>query len=158
MDFLLFMGEKEKEILELIYKAQFSVEENTPLCLLGDQFFGFLKKEQKRVVICTNNAKKMGGYNFPKALSDEESHTTKILVRRAIRHEAVHVAQMCNNGNILDLTKQENIKLHPFKKGALKGSTRISGSKEKEREAYWMEDRPRQVIYALKKYCLKKTN
>ena len=57
MEFLLFLTAKEKEILELIYKAQFSVEENTPLCLLGKKYVGFVKKRQKTVVICTQNIK-----------------------------------------------------------------------------------------------------
>ena len=64
LDFITFLSAKEKDILDLIYKAQYSVEENTPLCLLGDKFFGFLKKRTKTVVICTENAKEYGGYNF----------------------------------------------------------------------------------------------
>ena len=51
-------------MIDLIYKAKFTIEENTPLCLLGDKFFGFLKLKQKSVVICTENAKKIGGYYF----------------------------------------------------------------------------------------------
>ena len=55
MEFLLFLTAKEKEILELIYKAGFTVEENTPLCLIGKKYVGFTKKWQRSVVICTQN-------------------------------------------------------------------------------------------------------
>ena len=62
MEFLLFLSSRDKEILELINRARFSVEENTPLCLMGKKYFGFLKKRQRRVVICTKNAMDAGGY------------------------------------------------------------------------------------------------
>ena len=48
----LVLADKEKEILNYIYKAGFQVEENTPLCLLSKKFFGFLKKEKKTVEVC----------------------------------------------------------------------------------------------------------
>ena len=35
MEFIDFLNSKEKEILNLIYQANYSAEENTPLCLLG---------------------------------------------------------------------------------------------------------------------------
>ena len=62
MEFLLFLTSKEKEILELIEKAGFSIEENTALCFLGENYVGFTKKRQKAVVICTNNILHMYGY------------------------------------------------------------------------------------------------
>ncbi len=153
MEFLLFLTAKDKEILDLIYKANFSVEENTPLCLLGEKFFGFLKKKQRKVVICTKNAMNIGGYFIPKSRG-EDYNQTSIYIRTALRHEAVHVAQSCNNGQPLNLFKDKKIKLHPYKKDALKKSTLVSGSREKEREAYWMEDKPKLVRSALIKYCL----
>ncbi len=155
MEFLLFLNTNEKEILSLIYKANFSVEENTPLCLLGENFFGFLKRKQKRVVICTKNAMNIGGYWIPKGIRDNDYDATGAIVRRALRHEAVHVAQSCNKGNLLNIDQGRNLKLHPYKVEALRGSIKISqGSKAREYEAYLIEDKPKLVITALKKYCL----
>ena len=151
MDFLLFLKANEKTILELVYKSEYSVEENTPLCLLGDKFFGFLKKKQKRIVICTENAKNYGGYYFPKINKDDDFDKTGIYIRRALRHEAVHIAQACNDGKVINIAK---IKMHPFKMEALEGSTKVSGARDKEYEAYSLEDKPRLIIKALKKYCL----
>ena len=68
-----------QEIKNLIQKAEYSIEENTPLCLLGDKYFGFLKREQKTIVICTNNAKKIGGHSITKALQDNGFDKTKII-------------------------------------------------------------------------------
>ncbi len=154
MEFLEFLTTKDKQVLELITKAGFSVEENTPLCLLGEKFFGFLKKKQKTVVICTRNAKQVGGYFLPGIDKENDYNPTRIYITRALRHEAVHVAQSCKRGNLLSAAQAKMIELHPFKKKALKGSTRVSGNKKNELEAYWMEDKPRLVINALKKYCL----
>ena len=102
MEFLLFLASKEKEILELIQKANYTVEENTPLCLIGKEFFGFLKNKQKKVVICTKNAMQYGGYT-PLRPDPEDNFKTGLMIRRALRHESVHIAQECNNGNLLNL-------------------------------------------------------
>ena len=153
MEFLIFLNSKEKEILELISKAQYSVEENTPLCLLGTEFFGFLKKEKKTIVICTENAKKYGGFNFSHQRQDPRDSKTGIYIRRALRHEAVHVAQNCNGGELLDLGLKKKLIIHPYKIEALKGSTSVSGSRSREYQAYSMEDKPRLIINSLKKYC-----
>ncbi len=154
MEFLLFLGEKEKEILDLIYKAQYSLEENTPLCLIGKEFFGFLKKNQKRIVICTNNAKEYTGYSWPRVNKEDVKAKTGIYIRRALRHEAVHVAQACNNGKPVRFDNNKEFKIHPYKIDALQGSAKLSGNKEKEYQAYALEDKPKYVIKALKKYCL----
>ena len=154
MEFLLLLSANDKEIMDLIYKTGFSVEENTPLCLLGDKFFGFYKKKQQTVVICTKNAMKVGGYSIPKNRIHDDYNQTSIYIRRALRHEAVHVAQSCNNGKPLKMNGEKGYKLHPYKIDALKNSTMLSGNREKEYEAYWMEDRPKLVIKSLKKYCL----
>ena len=155
MEFLGFLTAQDKEILNLIYKAQYSVEENTPLCLLGKRFFGFLKRKQKTVVICTQNAKDVSGYSMPKFDGDydRERGRAKLYITRALRHEAIHVAQDCNNGNLLKIFNKNNSKLHPFKIDALKGSTAVSGNRDKEYEAYFLEDKPKVVISSLKKFC-----
>lgn len=152
MEFLLFLNSNEKEILNLINKANYTVEENTPLCLIGKKFFGFLKNEQKKVVICTKNAKEYGGYHLFRT-NPEDNFKTGLMIRRALRHEAVHIAQQCNNGNLLGLQKNKSLKLSEQKLEAFQGSYRLTGQKEKEYEAYLIEDQPKKIISELKKYC-----
>ncbi len=155
MEFILFLAAKEKEILELINKAGFSVEENTPLCFLGDRYVGFIKKRQRTVVICTENAKINNGYFLPGPSHNNAKNRTAISIRKALRHEATHVAQDCNDSQLLGIFKQ-NINIHKwYKRNAIIASTSIGNIKEqREAEAYYMEDRPNTVISALKKYCL----
>ena len=153
LEFLVFLTAKDKEIVDLVYKAKFSFEENTALCLLGKRYFGFTKNKQKRVVICTNNAMEIGGHFMPRSNIQDNSDRTYLYIRRVLRHEAVHVAQSCNEGKALNMFPKEKMRIHPYKENALKGSAKLSGKREKEIEAYWMEDKPRYVINALKKYC-----
>ncbi|KGG12631.1 MULTISPECIES: hypothetical protein [Prochlorococcus] len=153
MEFLVFLNHHEKEILELIYKANYSVEENSPLCLLGDKFFGFLKKRQRKIVICTKNAMKYGGYQFSRNMPNNDNFKTGLMIRRALRHESVHIAQECNKGEPLNLGLKSNAKISQQKIEAYRGSVKLTGEKEKEYEAYLIEDQPRSVINVLKKYC-----
>ena len=153
LEFILFLNPHEERIIELIQKANYKLEENTPLCLIGSEFFGFLQKKHKKVVICTENAKKYGGYKFAKQPNSTESFTTARMIRRAVRHEAIHVAQECNDGEVLNFAKENNIKISPYKLNAFRGSVELVGQEDKEYEAYSLEDRPRYVISLLQKYC-----
>tara|TARA_Y100001968_G_scaffold333713_1_gene398617 strand:- start:8668 stop:9132 length:465 start_codon:yes stop_codon:yes gene_type:complete len=154
MEFLLFLSSRETEILNLIQKSGYSVEENTPLCLLGDEYVGFFKRRQKRVVICTNNAKRKAGYFVPRYQESDEFHNTAIYIRRALRHESVHVAQQCNKDNLIEIDSKKKLKINPYKLKALEGSTNISGKREHEYQAYTLEDNPKLIVKALKRYCL----
>ena len=44
--------------------------------------------------------------------------------------------------------------MNALKNEALKGSIKISGDVDKERQAYILEDKPKLVIKVLEKYCL----
>ena len=44
--------------------------------------------------------------------------------------------------------------MNPAKIDALKGSKKISGEEEKEKQAYILEDKPKLLKRELKKYCL----
>jgi len=154
MEFILFMSTIDKEIVELINKANYSIKENTTLCLIGKQFMGFHNRRKKEIIICTGNAKKLGGYKDDIYIRNNENHKTKLYLRRALRHEATHLAQACNDNNLTNIIKNIDKKIHPSKLKALKESVRISGKLNKEIEAYVMEDKPKVVKQAIEKYCL----
>ena len=151
MEFILFLSKIDKEIIELINKSNNSIEENTALCLLDKKFVGFYKKREKTIVICTKNAKRLGGYREGKRY---DNHKTNIYIRRALRHEATHLVQSCNKDKITGIIKNIEDKIHARKLKALNSSVKISGNYEKELEAYVMEDKPRKVKEILKAYCL----
>ncbi len=152
MEFIAYLDKYEIEIIRLIEKAGYSAEENTPLCLLGKEYVGFIKKKQKRLIICTNNVKQRIGLKHIKTKRIDSLDKVSLHIKKALRHEAVHIAQECNNGNLLNLKR--TLRFNPSKLNALKGSIEISGNEEKEKEAYILEDRPKLVINELKKYCL----
>ena len=151
MEFILFLSKIDKEIIELINKSNNSIEENTALCLINKRYVGFFKKREKAIVICTENAKKLGGYREGKGY---DNHKTNIYIRRALRHEATHLVQSCNNNEPTGIIKNIEDRIHKGKLKALNSSVQLSGKYEKELEAYVMEDKPRKVKEILKNYCL----
>ena len=153
MEFIIFLSKIDKEIIELIKKANYSIEENAPICLIDKRFIGFHKKTEKRIIICTNNAKKITNYRKIKK-HNNDNYKTKLYIRRGLRHEATHMAQSCNSGKLTGIIKNLDQKIHRNKLNALNSSVKISGNLEKEIEAYVMEDKPRKVKKAIEKYCL----
>ena len=151
MEFILFLSKIDKEIIELINKSNHSIKENTSLCFIDRKFVGFFKKREKSVIICTENAKELSGY---KKNNTNDNHKTKLYIRRALRHEATHLAQSCNKNNAIGDIKNIENKIHKSKLKALNSSIKISGNYKKELEAYYMEDKPRKVKQMIKSYCL----
>ena len=43
MEFILYLSKIDKEIIDLINKANYSIQENTALCLIDKKFVGFFK-------------------------------------------------------------------------------------------------------------------
>jgi len=154
MEFILFLNKLDKDIFELIMKANYSIEENSPLCLIDKQYIGFHNKIEKTIVICTKNAKNITNFTDKRRSNNKDNHKTRLYIRRALRHEATHMVQSCNGDKIIGNINEIKQKINKTKEKAIKSSVRISGNLEKELEAYMMEDRPRQVKKAIIKYCL----
>ena len=152
MEFIEFLDRTEVEIIKMVEKAGYKTAEDTKLCLLSENYVGFLNKRKKEIIICTSNAKKREGYTLLRKTDKHIFERTALHIKKALRHEAVHVAQECNNGKILQIEKK--LSMNRAKMKALNGSTKISGEKEKEKQAYILEDKPRLVEKELKKYCL----
>ena len=152
MEFIQFLDRVEIEIIRMVEQAGYSIEENTSLCLLSGKYAGFLKKREKKIIICTDNAKKKKGYTIQSKRNDDTFERTATLIKKALRHEAAHVAQECNGGNLLEIEKK--LSINPAKIKALEGSRKISGEEEKERQAYILEDKPKSIKKELRKYCL----
>ena len=151
MEFILFLTKIDKEIVDLINRSKSTIEENTDLCSIDKKFVGFYKRKERSIVICTDNAKKLGGYTKNKS---NDNHKTKLYLRRALRHEATHLAQSCNNDIATGEIKNIEKRIHKGKLKALNSSVQLSGNYSKELEAYVMEDKPKKVKEIIKKYCL----
>ena len=152
MEFIDFLDKKEIEIIKIVEQAGYKIEENKPLCLVSNNYVGFLNKRKKVLIICTNNAKKREGYTILRRKNKDTFERTALHIKKALRHEAVHVAQVCNNGNLLNI--DEKLSMSPLKLKALNESIKISGEREKERQAYILENKPKLVEKELRKYCL----
>ena len=155
MEFIIFLSKIDKEILDLLIRANYVVEENKIECLLNKEIKGLHNFEEDKIIICTENAKRKTNYRNKKQLPNKDNFKTERAIRKALRHEATHAIQRCNeNKTIGDIKKLES-KLHHSKRKALEFSTsNFSGTYEKEVEAYVLEDKPKKVKNLIKKYCL----
>ncbi len=155
MEFIIFLSKLDKEILDLLIKANYIVEENKIECLLNKEIKGLHNFEENEIIICTENAKRKTNYRDKHKGQNKENFKTELAIRKALRHEATHAIQKCNNNKVVGDIKNLEGKLHQSKRRALDFSTsNFSGTYEKEVEAYILEDKPKKVKSMIKKYCL----
>ena len=155
MEFIIFLGKLDKEILELLIKANYMVEENKIECKLNKEIKGLHKFNEDKIIICTENAKKKTNYKVMKNNSNKDNFKTERAIRKALRHEATHVIQKCNGNKTIEDIKYLEKKLNQNKRKALQFSTsKFAGTYAKEIEAYILEDKPKKVKEMLKVYCL----
>ena len=155
MEFIIFLSKIDKKILDLLIKANYIVEENKIECLINKEIKGLHKFEENKIIICTENAKKKTNYRNEKKRPNKDNFKTKLAVRRALRHEATHAIQKCNNNKTVGDIKNLEGKLHQSKRRSLEFSTsNFSGTYAKEVEAYVLEDKPKKVTDFIKKYCI----
>ena len=155
MEFIIFLSKIDKEIHDLLVKANYIIEENKIECLFNKEIKGLHNFKENKIIICTENAKKKTNYRDKKKLKNKDNFKTELAIRKALRHEATHAIQKCNNNKIVGDIKNLEGKLHQNKRRALNFSTsNFSGTYAKEVEAYVLEDKPKMVKNLLNKYCL----
>ena len=155
MEFIIFLSKLDKEILYLLIKAKYIVEENKVECLINKEIKGLHNFKENKIIICTENAKRKTNYRNAKKLPNKDNFKTELAIRKALRHEATHAIQKCNDNKTIGDIKILKNKLHKSKKSALEFSTsNFSGTYAKEVEAYILEDKPKKVKKMIKKYCL----
>ena len=155
MEFIIFLSKLDKEILDLLIKANYEVEENKIECLINKEIKGLHNLVENKIIICTENAKRKTNYRNEKQRPNKENFKTKLAIRKALRHEATHAIQKCNNNKTVGDIKKLEAKLNQSKRRSLEFSTsNFSGTYAKEVEAYILEDKAKKVKKMLKKYCL----
>ena len=155
MEFIIFLSKIDKEILDLLIKANYIVEENKIECLINKEIKGLHNFLENKIIICTENAKRKTNYRDKKKQPNKDNFKTELAIRKALRHEATHAIQKCNDNKIVGDIKNLEGKLHPSKRRSIEFSTsNFSGTYAKEVEAYVLEDKPKKVKNLIKKYCL----
>lgn len=143
MQFPLFLTPEGKQILELVAKARFNIRENISWCA-DARYYGATIKENKTFFICTKTILK--------------GPEPKRNLNETVHHEAVHVAQQCKGkNNLIPIgIPISQMPLPSNKMVDIQASIRLIKSKSImsiEHEAFWLEDKPKQIIYYLKKFC-----
>ena len=120
MEFIIFLSNLDKEILDLLTRANYIVEENKIECLLNKEIKGLHNFKENKIIICTENAKRKTNYRNTNQQPNKDNFKTERAIRKALRHEATHAIQKCNDNKIIgDIKKLEN-KLHQNKRKALR--------------------------------------
>jgi hypothetical protein len=133
MQFLLYLTPAGQEIISTIMRRNYNVLENAPICR-NKEIFGIV--QTPNFVICLNNIKN--------TISPVDHY-----VNETVYHEAVHVAQACKKKPL-----GVEVSLDAYKMNDVVRSTKIAGIYPVyESEAYFLEDKPEQVLYYLKKFC-----
>ena len=144
MEFIIFLSKIDKQILDLLVKANYVVEENKIECLLNKEIKGLHNFLENKIIICTENAKRKTNYRNEKKRQNKDNFKTELAIRKALRHEATHAIQKCNNNKTVGDIENLEGKLHQSKRKSLEFSTsNFSGTYEKEVEAYILENNPK---------------
>jgi hypothetical protein len=141
MDFLLYLSPESTEIYQMISR-RIRVVENTPICRKYD-IYGWFNVNEKTMTICTDRIVSGGDYRY--------------YVNETLLHESVHIAQYCKNKSLTPLgIASSKLQLSLRRNQDVESAVKISGPsvRQIEREAFWMEDKPNEVKYVVKKYCL----
>ena len=141
MNFLLYLSPEGMDIYNMVSK-KIRVVENAPICRKYD-IFGFYNASQKTLTMCTDKIQ---------TYSNVEKN-----VHETLMHESTHLAQSCKT-NFRYLTpfgiNPSSMYLSSQRENDLKKAVAFNPDlKNIDREAFWMEDKPNQVKYVLKKYC-----
>jgi hypothetical protein len=140
MQFPLYLTSEGKQILDLVAKAHFNIRENISWCADGS-YYGATIKENKTFFICTKTILK--------------GPDPKRYLNETVYHEAVHVAQQCKGMKPIGIPISQmplpSNKINDIQKSISLVKNKSMG--RMEHEAFWLEDKPKQVIYYLKKFC-----
>ena len=101
MEFILFLSKLDKEILNLLMKANYLVEENQIECLLNKEIKGLHNFKEDKIIICTENVKRKTNYKSKKQSLNKDNFKTERAIRKALRHEATHAIQKCNDNKTI---------------------------------------------------------
>jgi hypothetical protein len=141
MEFLFYLSPDGQSIYNMVSK-KVRVVENAPICRQHD-IFGFYSTTKKTLTFCTDKIKTYGNVEYN--------------VFETLLHESAHVAQSCK-GNFQELSpfgiNSSSMYLNTRRENDLKKVIAYDQNlKQIDREAFWMEDKPSQVKYVLRKYC-----
>ena len=141
MDYVAYLTPVAMEIRQLV-QQKIRIIENSSICKKTN-YFGYIDTRSRELSICTARILASG---------DAERHINETLL-----HEAAHVAQACKTGfrgmrafginsSALVLTASRERDLKIFDRSD-------RNHRALEREAFWMEDKPNEVLYVVNKYC-----
>tara|TARA_R110000868_G_scaffold288416_1_gene548713 strand:+ start:223 stop:648 length:426 start_codon:yes stop_codon:yes gene_type:complete len=140
MDFLFYLSPQSMEIYQMVSR-KIRVVENSPICKKHD-IYGWFDIAKKTMNICTDRI--------------VSRDNVKYYINETLLHESVHLSQYCKNKSLTPLgILSSNMNLSDRRRQDVESAVKLIGPsiRQIEMEAFWMEDKPNEVKYVMKKYC-----
>ena len=144
-----------KEVIPLhdkLFETNFVVSQDPPMCEKNKLIRGFFYSKYRVIYLCLENLledPRLGDMNGSGKEKDARSQLSRTLV-----HEAVHAAQWCKGREDWTLFDHDETKgLDGFGGSALEKSSKFTGNKKSEYEAYLLENDPALVLDLFDLYC-----
>lgn len=134
LEFFSYLTPLGQQIIAVVEHRKFNIRQNAPICRKRE-LMGIVVG--RSLTICLDNIKN--------ALSPVDHY-----VNETINHESVHIAQYCKGGRLGVVTALDKYKSNDARRSNIFGKSDL----EMEKEAYELEDKPEEVLYYLRTYCL----
>ena len=134
LEFISYLTPIGQQIVTVLEQRKFTIRQNAPICR-NRELMGIVNG--RSLTICLDNIK-------------NNLSPVDLYVNETINHEAVHIAQNCKGSRLGVPTALDKYKSNDARRSKQFGNSDIV----MEKEAYELEDKPEEVLYYLRKYCL----
>ena len=151
-DYRQYISKSVLPLHDLLLEKQFLIIPDPPACKKNRLMRGYFISRYRAIYLCVDNLledQRLGDIDGRNKFDDARKQLSKTLT-----HEAIHVAQWCKGSKDWTLfgSKYQG-ELGGFGDTALNPSANFRGNKKAEKEAYFLESKPKIAKEAVDIYC-----
>ena len=151
-DYRRYISKSVLPLHDLLLKKQFLIIPDPPTCKANRLMRGYFISRYRAIYLCAANLledPRLGDIDGRNKFNDARRQLSTTLT-----HESVHVAQWCKGSKDWTLfgSKYQG-ELGGFRDTALNPSANFIGNKQSEKEAYFLESKPKIAMEAINIYC-----
>lgn len=145
MNFLAYASAIAVYLVQLV-DVNYVVKENGPWCKQVN-IFGYVSGDSRFFSVCTDRI-----ILFSRSVGVDPAY----YIDETIYHEVAHIAQLCRPPKYLLGIPPQNMSLNAQRARDVLESTRLTSpsNKQREHEAFWLEDKPKEVMYYYRRFCM----
>ena len=151
-DYRRYISKSALPLHDILLKKQFLIIPDPQACKINGLIRGYFISRYRAIYLCVDNLLKdprLGDIDGKNKFNDARKQLSTTLT-----HEAIHVAQWCKGSKDWTLFGSKyQVDLGGFGDTALNPSTNFRGNKQSEKEAYFLENKPKIAMEAIDIYC-----